>query len=42
MLTDKALRALKPAEKPYKRTDEKGLYVIVRPDGAKCALVFHS
>lgn len=34
MLTDKALRALKPREKPYKRSDEKGLYVIVRPDGA--------
>ncbi len=34
MLTDKALKALKPREKPYKRGDEKGLYVIVRPDGA--------
>jgi integrase len=34
MLTDKGLRALKPREKPYKRADEKGLYVIVRPDGA--------
>ena len=34
MLTDKALKALKPREKPYKRGDDKGLYVIVRPDGA--------
>ncbi len=34
MLTDKALKALKPREKPYKRADEKGLFVIVRPDGA--------
>ena len=34
MLTDKGLKALKPREKPYKKTDEKGLYVIVRPDGA--------
>jgi integrase len=34
MLTDKALRALKPRERPYKRADDMGLYVIVRPDGA--------
>src|ERR1044071_9540000 len=34
MLTDKTLRALRPAVRPYKRSDEKGLYVIVRPDGA--------
>lgn len=34
MLTDKALKALKPREKPYKASDAKGLYVIVRPDGA--------
>src|SRR5262245_17443951 len=34
MLTDKALQALKPREKPYKKADERGLYVIVRPDGA--------
>ena len=34
MLTDKALRALKPRERAYKRTDGKGLYVIVRPDSA--------
>jgi len=32
MLTDKALKALRPREKPYKRADEKGLYVIVQPD----------
>jgi integrase len=34
VLTDKALQALKPREKPYKKADERGLYVIVRPDGA--------
>lgn len=34
MLTDKALKALRPRERPYKRADERGLYVIVRPDGA--------
>jgi integrase len=34
MLTDKALKALRPRGKPYKRADEKGLYVLVRPDGA--------
>ncbi|HEX6999658.1 MAG TPA: integrase arm-type DNA-binding domain-containing protein [Gammaproteobacteria bacterium] len=35
MLTDKAVKALKPREIPYKKADEKGLYIIVRPDGAK-------
>lgn len=35
MLTDKSLRACRPRERPYKRADEKGLYVIVRPDGSK-------
>lgn len=34
MLTDTALKLLKPQRKPYKRGDEKGLFVIVRPDGA--------
>lgn len=40
MLADKALKALKPREKPYKRADEKGAIpppryrVIVRPDRA--------
>jgi integrase len=34
MLTDKALKALRPRGKPYKRADEKGLYVLVRADGA--------
>lgn len=34
MLTDKALKALKPRERPYKRADEKGLYVLVTPTGS--------
>jgi integrase len=34
LLTDKTLKSLKPRETPYKRGDGKGLYVIVRPDGA--------
>ncbi|MCH8335562.1 MAG: DUF4102 domain-containing protein, partial [Proteobacteria bacterium] len=34
MLTDRTLKALRPRERSYKRTDEKGLYVIVRPNGA--------
>lgn len=34
MLTVKELQRLKPAKKPYKRSDEKGLFVIVRPNGA--------
>lgn len=34
MLTDKALKALKPREKPYKVADGKGLSVHVQPSGA--------
>jgi len=33
--TDVALRALKPKDKPYKRTDERGLYIEVMPGGSK-------
>ncbi len=35
MLTDKTLRALKPLGKPYKRADDRGLYILVNPDGTK-------
>ena len=35
MLSDTELRRLKPAEKSYKRADERGLYVLVNPDGSK-------
>ena len=34
-LTDTRLRALKPKDKPYKVTDERGLYVEVTPTGSK-------
>ena len=34
-LTDTALKAAKPKEKPYKLTDEKGLYIIVSPSGGR-------
>lgn len=34
MLTDVALKALKPKEKPYKITDRDGMYVLVSPKGA--------
>lgn len=34
-LTDTALKHLKPAEKPYKRFDERGLYVEVYPSKGK-------
>lgn len=33
-LTDTALRALKPTDKPYKRADSGGLYILVQPNGA--------
>lgn len=34
-LTDTAIRKAKPAEKPYKVADEKGLYLFVSPSGGK-------
>jgi integrase len=34
VLTDTELKALRPREKAYKRSDERGLYVIVTEDGA--------
>ncbi|ELI2891641.1 tyrosine-type recombinase/integrase [Salmonella enterica] len=34
-LTDRAIRALKPANKPYKKTDSNGLYLEIMPGGAK-------
>ncbi len=35
MLTDAQFRCLKPREKPYKKTDSRGLYVIVNPNGSR-------
>ena len=35
MLTDKAIRALKPSEKPYKASDSLGLYLLVQPNGSR-------
>jgi len=34
-LTDSAIRGAKPREKPYKLTDGGGLYLQVRPNGAR-------
>lgn len=34
-LTDTAVRNTKPREKPYKLADEKGLYLLVHPNGSK-------
>lgn len=34
-LSDTALRKAKPADKPYKLYDERGLYLIVNPNGGK-------
>jgi Arm DNA-binding domain len=33
-LTNAALRAAKPTEKPYKLTDGGGLYLLINPSGA--------
>ncbi|HZV99657.1 MAG TPA: integrase arm-type DNA-binding domain-containing protein, partial [Methylophilaceae bacterium] len=35
MLTDTALRNIKPKDKPFKLADEKGLYLLVQPTGGK-------
>ncbi|MBV8135352.1 MAG: tyrosine-type recombinase/integrase [Deltaproteobacteria bacterium] len=35
MLTDTKIKQAKPAEKPYKLFDERGLYLIVTPSGGK-------
>ena len=34
-LTETALKALKPRDKPYTQADERGLYVEVFPTGGK-------
>jgi len=34
-LNDLEIRALKPADRIYKKTDERGLYIEVRPSGSK-------
>lgn len=34
-LSDAAVRAAKPREKPYKLTDSSGLHLLVRPNGSK-------
>ncbi|HLO61707.1 MAG TPA: integrase arm-type DNA-binding domain-containing protein [Azonexus sp.] len=34
-LNDTAIRAAKPTEKPYKLADEKGLFLLVNPNGSK-------
>jgi integrase len=35
MLTDKAIKALKPDQKPYKVSDGLGLYLLVQPNGSR-------
>jgi integrase len=35
MLTDKAIKALKPKQKPYKVSDGLGLYLLVQPNGSR-------
>ena len=35
MLTDKAIKALKPKQKPYKAADGLGLYLSVQPNGSR-------
>ena len=35
MLTDKAIKTLKPKQKPYKVSDGLGLYLLVQPNGSR-------
>ena len=35
VLSDARIRALKPTEKPYKKADFDGLYLLVKPNGSK-------
>ncbi|MGC2628796.1 MAG: Arm DNA-binding domain-containing protein, partial [Rhodomicrobium sp.] len=34
-LTEAAIKAAKPREKPFKLSDEKGLFLLVNPSGSK-------
>lgn len=34
-LSDTAVRSAKPADKAYKLSDEKGLFLLVHPNGSK-------
>jgi len=34
-LTNTAIKAAKPKEKPYKLSNEKGLYLLINPNGNK-------
>lgn len=35
MLSDTAIRKAKPADKPYKMTDQRGLFLLITPSGGK-------
>ncbi|HLF98149.1 MAG TPA: integrase arm-type DNA-binding domain-containing protein [Methylococcaceae bacterium] len=35
MLSDVEIRKAKPTDKPYKKSDERGLYLLIQPSGAK-------
>ena len=34
-LTDAALKAARPRQKPYKLADGEGLYLLINPDGSR-------
>ncbi len=34
-ISDISLKNLKPSERPYKRSDQNGLYILVKPNGSK-------
>jgi integrase len=35
VLTDKGIKAMKPADKPYKKSDGGGMFLLVQPNGTK-------
>ena len=34
-LSDTTIKAAKPSDKPYKLPDEKGMYLLINPNGSK-------
>jgi integrase len=35
MLTDAVIKGLKPSNKPFKKADDKGLYLLIKPNGSR-------
>ncbi len=40
-LTDLAIRAIKPRQRPFKMYDPGGLFMLVNPSGSRLCIVVH-